>query len=63
MKLKAFLNVYNKVSKKPITVHWGKKEYRPREIMRTITYHKTLPDWRPAIDLPEGLRQLLETAA
>ena len=63
MKLKAFLDVYNKVSKKPVTVHWGKKEYRPREIMSTITYNKTLPDWRPSIDLPSGLRQLLETAS
>ncbi|MFA5040679.1 MAG: NAD-dependent epimerase/dehydratase family protein [Bdellovibrionales bacterium] len=60
LKLKAFLDIYNKISKKPVTISWGEKEYRPREIMRVITCHETLPGWRPSIDLPAGLRQLLE---
>jgi len=40
---------------RPLPVHWGVHPYRPREVMEPWTRGNSLPGWRPAIGLREGL--------
>lgn len=42
----------------PVQVTWGVRSYRMREVFQPWEAADILPDWRPAIDLPTGLRRL-----
>jgi nucleoside-diphosphate-sugar epimerase len=46
------------ISGRPAPIAWGRRAYRPREIMEPRASHPTLPGWTPQYDLAAGLRSL-----
>jgi nucleoside-diphosphate-sugar epimerase len=46
-----------------VPVQWGARPYRAREMMVPWRYSPPLPDWRPAVDLREGLAAVLAETA
>lgn len=42
----------------PVCVRWGERPYRQREVLEPWENAETLPGWRPAIGLADGLRRV-----
>ena len=57
MTLKELAAIFVETTGKPLTIAWGARPYRPREVM--IPWHKgkVLPGWTPRIPLREGIRR------
>ena len=56
IKLKLLVQlIENKISKKPLNVSLGLKEYRPNEIMKIKKPKNLLHNWKPKTDLLSGL--------
>lgn len=62
LKLKELVEIYTSISGRPISVEWGGRPYRSREVMVPWHTGKALPGWRPKVSLHEGLRQLVAEA-
>lgn len=45
-----------------ISIVWGGKPYRSREVMNPSTLWETLPNWTPKVSLDEGLKNLIDHA-
>lgn len=60
------VEVFQEVYERPLNIDWGKRPYRPGEIMRitadVASTHETL-DWKPAVTLREGLKRVREKEA
>jgi nucleoside-diphosphate-sugar epimerase len=54
-KLKDIIALFEKITDKKINVIWGGKPYRKREVMFVWDKGLSLPNWKPNIDLEEGL--------
>jgi hypothetical protein len=54
------VELYARVTGRPIEVVWGGRPYRDREVMVPWTGPR-LPGWRPRIALADGLRTLVPT--
>ena len=50
------------VAGRPLSVEWGARPYRPREVMQPWTPPDALPDWSAQVPLRDGLAQLLSEA-
>lgn len=57
--LKEVVKIFEEVSGKKLSIEWGGRPYREREIMIPWKSFKTLPGWSPKINLQEGLRKFL----
>jgi nucleoside-diphosphate-sugar epimerase len=55
--LREVVELYSSITGRRVDVVWGGRPYRPREVMVPWT-GTSLPGWRPAISLPDGLRSL-----
>lgn len=53
--LKQIVAEFEKVLDKKITVNWGGKPYKKREIMNPATVYSQLPNWCPYVKLSDGL--------
>jgi nucleoside-diphosphate-sugar epimerase len=51
MPLKELVHLYSEVTKQAITVNWGARPYRDREVMEPWNKGLSLPNWAPKIDL------------
>jgi nucleoside-diphosphate-sugar epimerase len=58
MTLREFVDLFERVSGRSLSVGWGERPCRKREVMRPWV-GKTLPGWSPRIGLEEGLRRVL----
>lgn len=58
LSLKELVELYIQVTGKRISVNWGARLYRSREVMRPWTNGFSLPGWRPSIELSEGLKKV-----
>jgi nucleoside-diphosphate-sugar epimerase len=58
MTLREFVELFEQLSGKPLSVGWGERPYRKREVMQPWLGEK-LPGWKPRIDLAEGLKRVL----
>jgi nucleoside-diphosphate-sugar epimerase len=56
--LKDLVETYAKVTDRHVTVNWGARPYRPREVMTPWSNGQPIEGWRPKIDLEEGLKHL-----
>lgn len=56
--LKELVETYVRESQQNITIRWGGKPYRPREVMIPWNEGQILPGWRPRVKLPEGIREM-----
>lgn len=55
--LKELSKIFEKVTGLPLNINWGKKPYRPREVMKTWTKGKIIPGWKPTVSLEEGIKK------
>lgn len=63
-KLKSIAKIYEDCIEKPLSIEWGGREYRKREIMFSqadIQPAKAAFNWTPKIDLKQGITKILET--
>jgi nucleoside-diphosphate-sugar epimerase len=57
-RLRDLVDMFGKVTGKPIDVEWGAQPYRARQMMTPWTRGVRLPGWKPMVSLEEGLRRL-----
>jgi nucleoside-diphosphate-sugar epimerase len=59
--LRDLVDAYLRVTGRHVTVRWGGKPYRHREVMSPWNTGKPLPGWRPAVGLEEGILRMEKT--
>jgi nucleoside-diphosphate-sugar epimerase len=57
MSLKELSLVFEQVTKTKLNINWGKKTYRPREVMVPWDKGESIPGWVPKINIQEGIRR------
>lgn len=55
MTLQKLVTLFEKISKTKLLINWGKRAYRPREVMIPFEGGKTIPGWKPTITLEKGI--------
>ena len=58
--LKELVRIYTEATGHTVSVNWGSRPYRQREVMVPWTGGKLLPGWSPATDLIAGFQSLSE---
>lgn len=56
--LREVVELYKKVFAQELTINWGARPYRSREVMVNWSGGPGLPDWTPKVDLLDGLRRM-----
>lgn len=59
LSLKEVVQCYCAATGKLLTIHWGERPYRVREVMVPWNRGDTLPGWHPRCDLLDGFKSLL----
>lgn len=59
--LKKLIAFFNRISPKKITINWGLKPYRKREVMTLWSDFEILPNWEQKISLENGLNKLFKS--
>lgn len=57
MSLRALAKVFEKITGATLSINWGKKPYRPREVMEPWTQGEHIPGWKPKITLEDGIKK------
>lgn len=57
MTLKKLASIFEQVTQSKLNINWGKKEYRPREVMIPWEKGKNIPGWKPIISVKEGIKK------
>jgi nucleoside-diphosphate-sugar epimerase len=57
--LRELVGLFERVQGVKCNINWGKRQYRPREIMEPYRGYDAPPGWCPRINLEEGLRSLV----
>lgn len=57
VKLKELVSIYENITKNSITVNWGKRPYRDREVMIPWSNGKKLPGWEAKVSLEDGIKK------
>ena len=57
--LREVVKIFEEVAGKKLSIEWGGRPYRAREIMIPWKSYKLLPDWQPKISLREGIKKFL----
>jgi CDP-paratose synthetase len=57
--LRELAQVFQKVTKKNLKINWGKRDYRPREVMRPWSKGEKIPGWKAKVSLEEGIRRTI----
>lgn len=57
LSLKELVNVFEKTTGMKLTINWGKREYRLREVMVPWNTGETIPGWEPTVTLEEGIKR------
>lgn len=57
--LKKLASIFEKVSGKKLTINWGGKSYRAREVMKPWNTGTKIPGWKPAVSLEDGIKKTL----
>jgi len=58
IKLKALVNLYTRVTGQSLSIDWGARPYRIREVMVPWNCGATLPGWKPKVSLEQGIQHL-----
>lgn len=56
--LRDLVAAYLRITERHLTVHWGGRPYRRREVMKPWREGKKLPGWKPRTSLEQGIRLL-----
>lgn len=57
--LREVVKIFEEVSNKKLSIEWGGRPYRVREVMIPWKSFKTLPGWSPKINLRTGIKKFL----
>ena len=57
--LREVVKIFEEVADKKLSIEWGGRPYRAREIMVPWKSYKLLPGWQPKISLREGIKIFL----
>jgi CDP-paratose synthetase len=57
MTLKELAKLFEKTTRVKLNINWGKKEYRPREVMVPWESGEIIPGWKQKIPLAEGINK------
>lgn len=60
IKLKEVVDVIEKVLDKELSIDWGGRPYRKREVMIPWKPSEPLPGWKPKVDIENGIELLLK---
>lgn len=58
--LREVVKIFEEVAGKKLSIEWGGRPYREREIMTPWHSYKLLPGWQPKVPLREGIKKFLE---
>ncbi|MBX3721889.1 MAG: NAD-dependent epimerase/dehydratase family protein [Turneriella sp.] len=58
--LQKLYGIFEKVTNKKLNIQWGARPYAPREVMKTWSGGLSVPGWRQAISIEEGISILTE---
>lgn len=58
IRLKELAEIYSQVTGKPLSIEWGGRPYRPREVMVPWSSGRCLPNWEPKISLWDGIKKM-----
>jgi CDP-paratose synthetase len=61
MTLQKLSKVFEEVTGKKLSIIWGEKEYRPREVMVPWRKGKKIPGWKQNVSLREGIKRTFTT--
>jgi len=56
--LREIAALYSSVTGRPLSIDWGGRPYRDREVMEPYGGGVTLPGWKPLVGLEEGIRRM-----
>lgn len=57
--LREVVKIFENVAGKKLSIEWGGRPYRAREIMVPWSSYKLLPGWTPKVSLQEGIKKFL----
>lgn len=57
--LREVVKIFEDVAGKKLSIEWGGRPYRAREVMVPWYSYKLLPGWRPKVSLQEGIKKFL----
>ena len=57
--LREVVKIFESVAGKKLSIEWGGRPYRTREIMVPWSSYKLLPGWTPKVPLAEGIKKFL----
>jgi nucleoside-diphosphate-sugar epimerase len=58
--LKDLVSLINSINNTSLNIEWGSLDYRDREVMEPLCYYPCLPQWKPKINLNDGLRSFFK---
>lgn len=58
VRLRDLVELYGRIIGKVLPLEWGKRPYRPREVMIPWNTGNSLPGWKPKIGLEEGIKRM-----
>jgi nucleoside-diphosphate-sugar epimerase len=61
IRLRDLVALYGRVAGVPMPIEWGKRPYRPREVMTTWDRGNPPPGWAPKVGLEDGIARMLKT--
>lgn len=59
IRLRDLVAIYGRVANVPMPIEWGKRPYRPREVMKTWDRGAPPPGWAPKVGLEDGIGRML----
>lgn len=57
--LREVVKIFENVAGKKLSIEWGGRPYRAREVMVPWSSYKLLPGWTPKVSLQEGIKKFL----
>jgi nucleoside-diphosphate-sugar epimerase len=58
LRLRDLVAMYENAVNKTVSIRWGARPYREREVMIPCQHGVVLPGWRPRVSLVDGLRRI-----
>lgn len=58
--LKQLASIFEKTTEKKLNIRWGRKPYREREVMIPWSNGKNVPDWKPVVNIIDGIKLIFK---
>ena len=57
-RLRELVELWQRMTGRPLNIQWGVRPYRPREVMEPWTRRQTVPGWRPRAEVEVAIRRM-----